>query len=75
VPGRGHDGVGVVERHHLQNQVADGGLHRPEHAFDTPGVFLELDPDDAGPLYRAAAWASRGPASSPSPSTTASLPQ
>ena len=44
---RGHQRVRVVERDQIQDQVADGGLRRAEHALDAPGAFLELDPDDA----------------------------
>ncbi len=46
----GHQGVRVVERDQVEDQVADGRLGGPDHALDAAGALLQLDPDHAGPL-------------------------
>src|SRR4029450_8849276 len=45
VPCRSHEGVTVVQRDQIEEQVSYRRLGCPKHTFPAAGAFLELEPD------------------------------
>ena len=48
--GGGEQGLVIIQRDDLQDQLLDGGMFRPKHGLGTAGALLEVQPDHAGAL-------------------------